>query len=295
MNKKEEKAFRILEALSEVDEDLLERCNQEKKTADRGKVLFFYQRYGKLCAACLCLVLLGGAYIGLRGAGALPTNTDKSEKMSLMTTIQGQTPEAMEEPADAAEEACRQEKAEENGIAAEGATLEEYLPDSADSWTEPAWMDVPEYSEEARNHSTLTQQTEANSEAEKDGVAWKEKLFDMAGAGRIEEELLPEEYRFVAQTRAADASTEGGVSLLYVSDDKTLWLRIQPTDLSCDLDFGETTVPFVKLRGDWAEEIPAVIPGEPMQLAFLYEDGVLLQYYGELTREQIILLLQGIH
>ena len=62
---KKESALRIMEALSGVDEELLECCEQqERKDSDNGKSLSsgnkiyrWGRRYGGLCAACLCLAV----------------------------------------------------------------------------------------------------------------------------------------------------------------------------------------------------------------------------------------------
>ncbi len=68
---KEERALRILEALSGVDEELLERCGEPTAVANEGtttgvsgkaKVYRFARRYGGLCAACLCMVLVSSVY-----------------------------------------------------------------------------------------------------------------------------------------------------------------------------------------------------------------------------------------
>ncbi|MCM1542362.1 MAG: hypothetical protein NC121_14025 [Blautia sp.] len=58
-----EQAVKIFEALSDVDEELLERCNQEadQKT---GALYRLYRKYGKAMAACLCLMAVGAAAWG---------------------------------------------------------------------------------------------------------------------------------------------------------------------------------------------------------------------------------------
>lgn len=57
--KESEKAMKLMQALSGVDEELLER-SEERKTGH--KIVRFMNRYGKGCAACLCLIVAGAAF-----------------------------------------------------------------------------------------------------------------------------------------------------------------------------------------------------------------------------------------
>lgn len=78
--KEKEQAFRIMEALSGVDEELLERSEQTRDCAaefeigdagktgkpDAGKRIYrFMRRHGRAWAACLCMAFLGAAFWGL--------------------------------------------------------------------------------------------------------------------------------------------------------------------------------------------------------------------------------------
>lgn len=58
-----EQAAKIFEALSNVDEELLERCNREEGR-NTGTIYRLYRHYGKAMAACLCLVVAGVAAWG---------------------------------------------------------------------------------------------------------------------------------------------------------------------------------------------------------------------------------------
>jgi len=53
-------AGRLFEALSGVDEELLERCNREEKRKNRI-VYRLFGKYGKAMAACVCLIVAGAA------------------------------------------------------------------------------------------------------------------------------------------------------------------------------------------------------------------------------------------
>lgn len=62
MDEKKEIALKIMETLSEVDEELLVRSEQEKKMYSVRK----WNRFGKLAAACLCAIVVGTAGYGAR-------------------------------------------------------------------------------------------------------------------------------------------------------------------------------------------------------------------------------------
>lgn len=55
-----DQAMKLFEALSDVDEELLERCNR-KENKKPGAVQRIAWRYGKAMAACFCLVVVGAA------------------------------------------------------------------------------------------------------------------------------------------------------------------------------------------------------------------------------------------
>lgn len=58
-----EQAVKIFEALSDVDEELLERCSR-RAGRKMGAVYRTYQRYGRAMAACICLAVAGAAAWG---------------------------------------------------------------------------------------------------------------------------------------------------------------------------------------------------------------------------------------
>lgn len=58
-----DQAVRIFEALSEVDEELLERCNRKAVRKDKAANRLF-QRYGRAVAAGICLVVAGAVSWG---------------------------------------------------------------------------------------------------------------------------------------------------------------------------------------------------------------------------------------
>ena len=53
-----DQAMKLFEALSDVDEELLERCNRKES---KSSVYRVFWKYGKTIAACFCLVAVGAA------------------------------------------------------------------------------------------------------------------------------------------------------------------------------------------------------------------------------------------
>ena len=58
-NNKQDGALRIFEALSGVDEELLDKCESATRVSEQSKVIPFW-KYGKAMVACVCILLAGG-------------------------------------------------------------------------------------------------------------------------------------------------------------------------------------------------------------------------------------------
>lgn len=56
-----DQAMKLFEALSGVDEELLERCNDQKVNRKNITVHRWFWRYGRTMAACICLIVVGAA------------------------------------------------------------------------------------------------------------------------------------------------------------------------------------------------------------------------------------------
>ena len=73
---REEGALRILEALSAVDEELLAGCDISVKQQKKLIPLF---KYGRACAACLCLILVGAlSWYGFQNTWRMGTSSDSA-------------------------------------------------------------------------------------------------------------------------------------------------------------------------------------------------------------------------
>lgn len=143
-DRKQESVLRIMEALSGVDEELLERCetvgSREKNGRKRtGRGLFGYRamrRGGALCAACLCAVLIGaacwkGALLSKDAVGGGQNGGEENDALAPMSM------EAAQERNTDGQEAAPEE-------VAAGAAYELFVPE------EPNWIDVARLAETAQ-------------------------------------------------------------------------------------------------------------------------------------------------
>ncbi len=124
-----DKNMRIMEALSQVDQELLERSENaivaDDTSEKKAKVIFLVRKYGSMCAALLVLAVMGYAVYG----GGLLTRKSAAdtavEELAMdytadMTMGGGNqaAPRAEMEEAAAAEEPMEAKAAEENGYEA---------------------------------------------------------------------------------------------------------------------------------------------------------------------------------
>lgn len=296
---KELGALRVMEALSAVDEELLERSG-ESGAADGAKktfIYFFVQRYAKVCVACICLVLLGAAYFGV--SQIRMGSAGKSDGMSMNGGGTGSN----SEPRNA--EAAADVKPEEiPGYAADEAAGNSISDSGMSARIEPEWLNLEQLA--ALPVGTVEQEpvheedTKAETPTEKDQVQSAGKPSDSEGAvmqsnpTREEpgaEAVVPERYRPV-EPEAVNGEQD---SLLYEWSDgeQSLWLRITQTNLTVDLRF-EAEPPVYTVQEEWEELIPDAGADGYIQFALLYDNGMLAEYCGALEQEEIIRLMESL-
>lgn len=283
--KMQEQTMRIMEALSGVDGDLLEQCEKAGKGAvsRRGYGKLF--RYGSLCAACLCALLAAGT---LRGQ-FLPEGDAAGG---------GQQNNATGNPALTSAAGADGGKAETDGASGEF---------SADR--EPEWIDLSELSKEAGDYKSEQAErqkleasvemaekapckTEADTGSEMKNLAqdllpedWQ-KAYAQSVLGQYVPRELPEGY---SRQQALGRTLEDGREnlLLNCSDgEHMLWLNLTETELDPEAEY-VCDPPIFGAAEDWQGRIP--VPGQDgsRRFAVLYEDGVLAEYAGWLTEEEI--------
>lgn len=296
-------ALRVMEALSAVDDELLERSRRatvkrkKPRWARRREMHRFMQRYGGLCAACLCLIVLGAAYYGLtqiRMGNASGENISNGSSMS--GGAANQEAKDAEPISDVGGEAGGDYKAE-NAESAEDdrpVAVPDNMPDIA-SDAGPQWLDI----------NAVVPQQEPDGRQEPDGLRENhmetaESPGEMANGSEQEEMKklseslqLPEGYSPVEGSDRGDSRADTSRLYQWTDGTHTLWLRITRTELSADMRFDEEP-PVYTVQEEWADMIPEAGEDGYVQFALLYEDGLLAEYRGVLTKEEIQALLSSV-
>lgn len=292
--KESEKAMKLMQALSGVDEELLER-SEERKTGH--KIVRFMNRYGKGCAACLCLIVAGAAFFSMRG---VKTDNTTESIMEMAPGLQANmTAGGTEDGAagEAAELECAETAKDE---------LAETMNSDMDAGEAPAWLDIEELVQQAK-HSAEQDETEKYSGAQNNGALETEKAEGTAGVesttediqqnateelrqSRKAEPLVPDSYSYIEETLSENGESR---TVEWSDGEHGLWLRFTQTELTTDVCF-DAEPPVYTVEEDWRELITEKEDGERQRLALLYEDGMLVEYSGYLTSEELIALFESL-
>lgn len=292
--KESEKAMKLMQALSGVDEELLER-SEERKTG--YKIVRFMNRYGKGCAACLCLIVAGAAFFSMRG---VKTDNTTESIMEMAPGLQANmTAGGTEDGAagEAAELECAETAKDE---------LAETMNSDMDAGEAPAWLDIEELVQQAK-HSAEQDETEKYSGAQNNGALETEKAEGTAGVESTTEDiqqnateelrqsrkvapLVPDSYSYIEETLSENGESR---TVEWSDGEHGLWLRFTQTELTTDVCF-DAEPPVYTVEEDWRELITEKEDGERQRLALLYEDGMLVEYSGYLTSEELIALFESL-
>ena len=268
--KKTEKAMKLMQALSGVDEELLARSGERKP---EHKLVRFMNRYGKGCAACLCLIVAGAVFFAMNGLKSenitgSTADVDMASRLEANMTAGGAGDSSAVEAAPAeieGEETAREELA---------GAMDSYV----DAGETPAWLDIEALAQQAERS------TKQNSAAQE--IAW-ESVKDEA-ADSVPQ--VPDSYSYVEETLSEDGESR---TVEWSDGEHALWLRFTRTELTTDMRF-DAEPPVYTVEEDWQELIAEKEDGESRQLALLYEGGMLVEYSGCLTKEELIALLESL-
>ena len=292
--KESEKAMKLMQALSGVDEELLERSG-ERKTGH--KIVRFMNRYGKGCAACLCLIVAGAAFFSMRG---VKTDNTAESIMEMAPGLQANM------TAGGTEDGAAGEAAELECVETAKDELAETMNSGMDAGEAPAWLDIEELVQQAE-HSAEQDETEKYSGAQNNGALETEKAEGTAGVesttediqqnateelrqSRKAEPLVPDSYSYIEETLSENGESR---TVEWSDGEHGLWLRFTQTELTTDVCF-DAEPPVYTVEEDWRELIAEKEDGERQRLALLYEDGVLVEYSGYLTSEELIALFESL-
>lgn len=285
---REENALRIMRALSGVDEELLARSEgmdgaaetKEKKQGGNRKIVRFMNRHGRALAACLCLAVLGAAYLAVEFRQKNEENDGSgSDGASYIKDFQ----------MDEAEAQGKTNAAYENREEAEGMSPDEMW--DADGLMPNNHTDDVGAAETAgdqqKQNDALNEQTQtANPRPQQELSLEEAKQCETLGAHIPE--TIPAGCDFVQATYEKTAS--GSRLVLTWSDGRHLFrvklsqtLFAEPEEAAA-----ETGIAVYSAAGDWEETFWQPEKSGRLQLAILYEDGVLAEYEGYLGKEDIL-------
>jgi len=336
MRKKDEQALRLLEALSGVDGELLERSAgvgarkaQSGGAADTGaaihgpgaKAYRFVMRHGKACAACLCLFLLGAAFWGIVRPVILPKGMGMGGGNGAASGDTAQMAGGGDYGSDGAfaEEGLEMERAEETpeygevaeGAAGDGGAAEEPQwfagggttasvtenQEGGSAGMEVSGQEDVELKNAERENSTAVQDSPEGAYSVKDSEAATGGQQGQTPGGSPEPvasrgmedyipSVVPTGYQQTYERCEPVAGGGNSLTLMFSDGERHFWLHITETEYTADMSF-ETKPPVLTVKEDWKSLLPAAEQDGSIQFGLLFEDGVLVEYQGYLTEEEI--------
>lgn len=283
---REENALRIMRALSGVDEELLARSEsmdgaaetKEKKQSGR-KIVRFMNRHGRALAACLCLAVLGAAYLLVEFRQG-NERSDGTGSGGAYIADNGMYEAEVQDKTNAAHE---------NREEADGMSPDE-MWDADDLMPDNHTDDVgaaETAGDQQKQSDALNEQTQtANPRPQQDLSLEEAKACEALGAHIPE--TIPEGCDFV---KAAYESPASGSRLILTWSDGQRLFRVklsQTLFAEPEEAAAETDIAVYSATGDWEETFWQPEKSGRLQFAVLYEDGVLAEYEGYLGKEDIL-------
>lgn len=284
---REENALRIMRALSGVDEELLARSEgmdgasetKEKKQGGNRKIVRFMNRHGRALAACLCLAVLGAAY--------LVVEFRQGNEGNYSSGGNGAASYIKEFLMDEAEVQDKTNAAYENWEGADGMSPGG-MWDAEDSLTDNQTdgLGVTDAAGDRQNIAS-NKPVQATEEQKRQELSLEEaKACETLGA--YIPETIPAGCDFVKAMYEKSAS--GSCLVLTWSDGRRLFgLKLSQTLFTEPEEAAvETDIAVYSAAGDWEKTFWQPEKSGRLQFAVLYEDGVLAEYEGYLGKEDIL-------
>lgn len=265
---RQDQAFRLMEALSGVDEELLSRS--ERQPSAKKKIVQFMGRYGALCAACLMCAVLGSVY--LLNGGSQSKDSAANEAAPVKLTADTRYGIAMEE---ACEEEVNLSEADTNVLLTDAG--------KAVNWKIPAESvrTVPE----ANGTDTVTQGNDIGTAEEKlySGAAFDaEKQMSIAGYS------LQTPAGYAMSSEEAALQEDGTGVYTWYKEGVPCYVRVVILDSAAIDRLCEDGEVLVKdSKGQWLTKLPAADEDGLRQFALSVGNGIVTEYYGYLTAEEI--------
>ena len=266
-----EAALRLMEALGGVDEKLLERS--EAETGKRKGMRIPFSRISRVCAAVVCLMVLGTAAFHLKNLGEkAASSTGAVEEIAAAQNTDGEAVTSAEAEAEDAGMDTRETAGvtaadtETTTGTADGTGADAVAPDSADT-------------EAAKPADSM------QTEAAKSGENWQQD-----NARQMLEEYLPTKIPEGYTKEAQNCGTgEGDTEMLlaeWSSDAGMLRFRIVRAADASDIEDIEG-IPCFSTEEDWKARIPSPEADGYTRFGLSLGNDIFIFYEGVLSREEI--------
>lgn len=288
---REENAFRIMRALSGVDEELLARSEgmdaaaetKDKKQGGNRKIVSFVNRHGRALAACLCLAVLGAAYFALE---LRRENEAQDGSGSGASYIYIKNPAMNEAEAQGKPNQVYEDGEEANDMApgemwdAEGSVVGGQTNGFGDTAT------AEDQYKDGLNEQVQAARPESRQELSLEEARECETL------GAYVPKTIPAGCDFV---KAIYEGQDPGSSLILTWSDEGHLFRIrlsqtlfaEPEEAAAEID-----IAVYSATEDWEKTFWQPEKSGRLQFAVLYEDGVLAEYKGYLGKEDILKMFE---
>lgn len=321
-----DQAVKIFEALSDVDQELLERCDQKGSRQNAG-VYGLYRRYGKAMAACICLIVAGavswGGYQMVTGSGSDSSGAASAELSDMAQSMVVADREAdggentagpeRETAAEGAEPAAGVAGSAMEAAGASAASAEKLDEGAAAKQgtdgihTESASQsDVPSADASQQAGPNLQNQMSADKidrlkESElaltdsREEIPWEEACA-IAPFNNYLPTVLPAGYEAFSARRSSAPDFWDNVVFKWTDGEHILFLDMTQGEVVTRKEIEQRDGLWEYLAEDFRkEQIPELQPAdEPISFTLYYADGMRIDFRGYITADEMWELVESI-
>ncbi len=312
-----DQAVKIFEALSDVDEELLERCNR-KAVRKNGTAPRLFQAYGRAIAAGICLIVAGavswGGYQLIRGSSQSNSSGGAHRELSDMAQSaeaavgdqadlngdggSGNAAGAGAEPAAGMAEDTGAATTDGMMAAQESAKTESLQGQTAgtpakEETTQEGGQTEEDKEQQADRYADLREQQTAQRDSRKE-ISWEEACATEPFASYLPT-VLPDAYEAFSARRSL--SPEHWDNLIFRWTDGVQILSLNMTSGEVvtreDLERRDGLCEYV--AEDFSKELmPDPPAGEPLAFTLYYADGMRIDFQGHVTADEMWAVVESI-
>ena len=318
-----DQAIKIFKALSDVDEELLERCNQEP-VRKNGTVYRLFQRYGRAMAAGICLMVVGavswGGFQLITGSksdssGAASAElTDMAQSMvvadreadcgGMTTGSKGEEPAAgvAESALDGTDTSAVSDKKFDEETETEKGT--EDLHTEAASVSGAPSMPIESANQQAMQelqNQMSAEKIDKLKESElalsdsREAILWEEACAT-APFNRYLPTVLPAGYEAFSARRSLSPDSWDNIIFKWTDGEHILWLNMTQGEVVTREDIERQDGLNEYVAEDFRKEmIPAVWSADdPIAFTLYYADGMRIDFSGYITADEMWKVVESI-